>query len=114
MKEKTKDIGLWRLDRNAELIPGILMPICLPESFDRKGTDSTTPGSEDFPVYTSGWGRLFTEHCVTNELGPVRSLKCQFPFNDGSRDMPNYKYSCSQKRTPDARVIWIGESLKPN
>ena len=103
MKETTKDIGLWRLDRNAEFIPSILMPICLPESFDRK--DSTTAESQDFPVYTSGWGRLFTEHCVTNELGPARSLKCEFPFNSGREDKPKYKYSCSRSQPPDFKVI---------
>jgi hypothetical protein len=30
---------------------------------------------KDLSVYVAGWGRLF-DQCSTNELGPVRNLKC--------------------------------------
>ena len=62
--------------------------------------------SENFPVYTSGWGRLFSS-CVTNELGPVKAIKCQFPFNSNyfnKRKRSQMEYSCSRKLTPDAKV----------
>ena len=60
--------------------------------------------SEDFYVYTSGWGRLFSS-CVTNELGPVRAIKCQFPFNSSQ----SMEYSCARKLTPSAKVSRLGD-----
>ena len=87
---------MWRLDADVKMTKYIKQPICLPHAFDK--SDVVKVGN-DFPVYTSGWGRLFSA-CVTNELGPVKSIKCQFPFNSGhSQEM-----SCARKLTPSATV----------
>ena len=87
---------MWRLDVDVKMTRFITQPICLPHTFDR----SDIVRSEDvFPVYTSGWGRLFSS-CVTNELGPVKSLKCQFPFDSGQ----SQENSCARKLTPSSKV----------
>ena len=85
-----------RLDADVKMTRFITQPICLPHTFDK--SDVVRAGS-DFPVYTSGWGRLFSS-CVTDELGPVKSIKCQFPFNSG-KSMEN---GCARKLTPSATV----------
>ena len=57
----------------------MLQPICLPTTFDKSDVVNQ---DEELEIYTAGWGRVFSA-CVTNELGPVKSLKCQFPFSYG-------------------------------
>ena len=94
---------MWRLDADVKMTKYIKQPICLPHAFDR--SDVVKVGN-DFPVYTSGWGRVFSA-CVTNELGPVKAIKCQFPFNSNyfnKRKRSQMEYSCSRKLTPDAKV----------
>lgn len=111
MKEKAYDIGLWRLDKDVKFSALTSQPICLPVSFDR--SDVVRGNRQDFPVYTSGWGRVFSA-CVTNELGPVKALKCQFPFNSNyysKNKRPRMEYSCSRKLTPDAKVA-VEKSLE--
>merc|ERR1711936_1512569 len=95
LQEQTYDIGMWKLDVDARMTRFITQPICLPHTFDM--SDVVRPGN-DFPVYTSGWGRLFSS-CITNELGPVKSLKCQFPFNSGQ----SQENSCARKLTPSSK-----------
>ena len=87
---------MWRLDVDVKMTKFITQPICLPQAFDK--SDVAKKG-DDFPVYTSGWGRLFSS-CITNELGPVKSLKCQFPFKSGKSE----EYSCARKLTPSSKV----------
>ena len=87
---------MWRLDVDVKMTKFITQPICLPQAFDK--SDVAKKG-DDFPVYTSGWGRLFSS-CITNELGPVKSLKCQFPFNSGQ----SQENSCARKLTPSSKV----------
>ena len=96
-KEQTYDIGMWRTDVDVKMTRFLTQPICLPTTFDK--SDVVRAGAE-FPVYTSGWGRLFSS-CVTNELGPVKSIKCQFPFSSGQ----SMEYSCARKLTPSSTVI---------
>ena len=105
-KEKAYDIGVWRLDKDVRFRQLSTQPICLPSSFDRSDVVKDSPHTKDFPVYTSGWGRVFSA-CVTNELGPVKAIKCQFPFNSNyfnKRKRSQMEYSCSRKLTPDAKV----------
>jgi len=45
-----------------------------------------------------GWGRVFSA-CVTDQFGPVKALKCQFPFRFGERVFRE----CSMTRTPSAK-----------
>ena len=104
-KESTEDIGLYRIDRDAMIDVGRLQPICLPMSFDK--SDVVQPnGDKQFVVYTSGWGRLFSA-CVTDEFGPVKELKCKFPFTYKDKTL----LGCSTSRTPskkdeDCNKMW--------
>ena len=51
-------------------------------------------------VYTSGWGRLWSS-CVTNEFGPIKELKCKFPFTYRGRT----QFGCTTTRTPTAKDL---------
>jgi len=94
------DIGLLRLDRDAVIVKNVLQPICLPLTFDksdivRTGDFNAEKGLE---VFTSGWGRVFSA-CVTDELGPVKGLKCKAPFHYRGNEITG----CSRTRTPSAK-----------
>lgn len=84
---------------------GRLQPICLPMSFDK--SDVVQPSDDkQLVVYTSGWGRLFSA-CVTDEFGPVKELKCKFPFTYKDKTL----LGCSTSRTPskkdeDCNKMW--------
>ena len=95
-----RDIGILRLNRDAVLVDNILQPICLPLKFDGSDKVRTRAFKADkgLEVFTSGWGRLFSS-CVTDELGPVKAMKCQNPFwNRGT-----IINGCSRTRTPSAK-----------
>jgi len=106
-KIESQDIGLYQLDKDVKFIPGILEPICLPLSFDK--SDVVKSPKDELIVYTSGWGRLF-EACVTNEFGPMKSLKCNLPFNYRGKSM----FSCATSRTPSAKDKDCKEMRKKN
>ena len=95
-----KDIGLLRLDRDAVFVKNILQPICLP----LKSDNSDVVNRADFEagnglqVYVSGWGRLFSA-CVTDELGPVRGMKCKHPYFYRGNQLSG----CTRQRTPSAK-----------
>jgi hypothetical protein len=94
------DIGLLRLDRDAVIVKNVLQPICLPLKFDKSDTvkPRTFRKGRSLQVYTSGWGRLFSS-CTTDELGPVKSMKCRFPFRYRGSTISG----CSRTRTPSAK-----------
>ena len=99
-QQTTHDIGLFRLDRDAVIKTGVLQPICLPTIFDKSDMVSKT---EELEIYTAGWGRVFSA-CVTNEFGPVKSLKCQFPFSYKGRTHP----TCATTiKTPSFKVLFL-------
>ena len=50
-------------------------------------------------LYIAGWGRMSAD-CVTNEFGPVKNLKCKFPFNYKGED----NMRCSSSRSPSSKV----------
>ena len=99
-ESKTNDIGLLRLERDAVFVKNILQPICLPLKFDRSDTvkPEALRAGQGLEVFTSGWGRLFSA-CVTDELGPVKAIKCQLPFVYRGATVSG----CSRTRTPSAK-----------
>ncbi|XP_023338064.1 uncharacterized protein LOC111708804 [Eurytemora carolleeae] len=92
----TFDIALVKLDRDIQFIPGVLESICLPLADDRS---DIVEGEENLEVYIAGWGRMSSD-CTTNEYGPVRNLKCMFPFN--YRGYENF--GCSNSRSPSSQL----------
>ena len=93
--EKHHDIGLLKLERDAEFEPDLLQPICLPPSYD-----SDIVSTQDFrEVYVSGWGSRFSDECITNQLGPVKGMKCKTPF---TYRKINYT-SCTRSKPPVAK-----------
>ena len=101
---------------NKWLRTGSIQPICLPDAFSDK-MDVSDDDKEVKPdlfikhelhnwhwqskveVYTSGWGRVFSS-CVTNELGPLKHLKCKKPFLHRGKRFDG----CSSGRNPSAQV----------
>jgi hypothetical protein len=66
-------------------------------SFDK--SDVVGPSDDkQLVVYTSGWGRLFSS-CVPDEFGPVKELKCKFPFINKDKTL----FGCSTSRTPSKK-----------
>ena len=94
------DIGLLRLDRDAVIVKNVLQPICLPLKFDKSDVvpKSKFKAGKGLQVFTSGWGRLFSA-CVTDELGPVKGMKCKAPFFYRGNQISG----CSRTRTPSAK-----------
>jgi len=96
MAENTNDIGLFRLDKDVIIRTGSIQPICLPTAFSDKMDISDD--DKEVEVYTSGWGRVFSA-CVTNELGPLKHLKCKKPFHHRGKRFDG----CSSGRNPSAQ-----------
>ena len=94
------DIGLLKLDRDAVIVKNELQPICLPLTFDKSDVVSKDNFKEGkgLEVFTSGWGRVFSA-CVTDELGPVKGMKCKAPFFYRGSQITG----CSRTRTPSAK-----------
>ena len=94
------DIALLRLDRDAEFVPNVLQPICLPLKFDKSDVVSKADfkAGKDLEVYVSGWGRIFSA-CVTNKKGPVKNLKCLPKFEYKGNEITG----CTRTRTPSAK-----------
>ena len=96
--KKYHDIGLLKLDRDAVIVKNVLQPICLPLKFDKSEDTVAKGASKGLEVFTSGWGRLFSA-CVTDELGPVKGMKCKVPFSYRGNQISG----CSRTRTPSAK-----------
>ena len=101
------DIGLYKLDRDAQFWKGILEPICLPSTFDK--SDVARREAENM-VYIAGWGRLWGGKCLTNELGPQKNLKCNFGGQTN-------QYACSRTLTASmqdrhCKSIWRAYKAK--
>jgi len=92
----TQDIALVKLDRDVKFLPGVVEPICLPLSDDK--SDVPKKG-EKLNVFVAGWGRT-SATCTTNEMGPVKNLKCKFPFE--FKGQP--QHSCVRSRSPSSKV----------
>ena len=93
----SQDIGLIRLAREAQLDNFRIQPICLPLQFDPKF--DTVEGDEEMVVYTSGWGRLYTD-CATDEFGPAKGAECNFPF----KYKGNTFNQCNRNLNPSTKV----------
>nr|ALS04701.1 serine proteinase stubble [Pseudodiaptomus poplesia] len=104
--QRHQDIALVKLNRDINFIGGVLKPICLPAADDKS---DTVNGDEELNVYVAGWGRLF-HACTTNELGPVKNLKCQFPFTYSGQTM----FDCSKSTNPDAKMEACKQFRKTN
>ena len=98
--EKHHDIGLLRLDRDAEIAKNFLQPICLPspDVSDIVSTQDFQAG-RGLQVYVSGWGKLFSE-CITNQLGPVKGMKCRKQYKYLKKE---YTDGCARTRPPGAK-----------
>jgi len=72
------------------------MPICLPEADDK--SDILKKKGEILPLFVAGWG-VTDQDCITNEKGPVNSLKCSFPFEYGGEEY----YDCTMERSPSSK-----------
>ena len=53
---------------------------------------------EILPLFVAGWG-VTDQDCITNEKGPVNSLKCSFPFEYGGEEY----YDCTMERSPSSK-----------
>jgi len=94
--QRNQDIALLKLDKDAKLKHEIIMPICLPLADDK--SDVVKRKDDDLVLYTAGWG-LTSANCMTDELGPIKSKLCEFPF-----EFEETVYeSCSQSRSPSSR-----------
>jgi len=100
----TYDIALVKLDRDAVFIPDRLQPICLPLADDKSDIPKN---GEKLEVFVSGWGRMSAD-CTTNEFGPIKNLKCKFPFTlKGKRHD-----RCARNRSPSSKVEECNEFRK--
>ena len=64
-----------------------------------ESVDTATEGGPENEVYAAGWGNVFGSKCTTDEHGPQKNLKCQFPFSfHGSEHQ-----SCFNGRTPSGK-----------
>jgi len=96
-KSEMIDIALLKLDRDVSFMENEIEPICMMEANDK--SDVPHSKDDDSTLYVAGWGK--TENsCTTDEFGPVKHLKCKFPFTYREKEYQ----SCKEARSPSSKV----------
>jgi len=96
-KNERMDIALVKLDRDVTFIKDEIEPICLMEANDR--SDVPHSKADDTSLYVAGWGKTESS-CTTDENGPIKHLKCKFPFTYRDKEYQ----SCKSARSPSSQI----------
>ena len=69
-----------------------LLPMCLPAKMPFP--------TYDRQAYTAGWGKTYRPECLTDNRGPVRNVKCRFPYDFAQLGYLEERTECSHDHSP--------------